>query len=300
MNRTGRLAAALAATALLATACGGASEDPLATNGGAAGEITVGSANFPENVLLAEIYAQALEREGLTVNRQYNIGSREIYYGQIERGAISVLPEYNGALLAHIDPDNPARTTEEVNDALRDVLPEGLTILDSSPAENKDALVVTQETADEYDLQSIEDLAPVSGDMRIGAAPEFRDRQQGLVGIESVYGVTFGTFVPTDNSGPLTVSALERGDIEVANIYTTDPSLTTRPFVALDDPEAVFGAQNITPLAGADVLDDASIAVLNDISARLTTETLTELLSQVVVDQRDVDEVARNWLESEG
>ncbi|MCW4352987.1 ABC transporter substrate-binding protein [Hoyosella sp. YIM 151337] len=297
MKRIGRLAAVLAATAVVVSACGGEPDDPLA-NGGQAGEIVVGSANFPENVLLAEIYAQALEAEGATVRRQYNIGSREIYYGQIERGAISVLPEYNGALLAYLDDGSDARTTDAINEALAAALPEGLTILDSAPAENKDSLVVTQQTADEFDLQSIEDLAPVAGEMRVGAAPEFRDRQQGLLGLEEYYGVVFDEFVPTDNSGPLTISALERGDIDVANIYSTDPSLTTRPFVALDDPEAVFGSQNVTPLAGSGALDEQSIAVLNDVSARLTTEVLTELLSQVVTERRDVDDVAREWLET--
>ncbi|AEF40530.1 Substrate-binding region of ABC-type glycine betaine transport system [Hoyosella subflava DQS3-9A1] len=299
MKRTGRLVAALTISALALTACSGEPSDPLATDG-PSGQVVVGSANFPENVLLAEIYAQALEAEGTTVRRQYNIGSREIYFGQVERGAISVLPEYNGALLAYLDDGSDARTTDEINEELRAALPEALTILDSAPAENKDSLVVTQETADEFELSSIEDLAPVAADMRIGAAPEFRDRQQGLVGLEEVYGIEFGEFVPTDNSGPITISSLERGDIDVANIYSTDPSLTTRPFVSLDDPEAVFGSQNVTPLAGAEALGEESISVLNDVSARLTTEALTELLSQVVIERRDVDEVAREWLESAG
>ncbi|MBN4926751.1 ABC transporter substrate-binding protein [Hoyosella rhizosphaerae] len=284
---------------VLAAGCASDPSDPLAGDG-ATDSVVVGSANFPENVLLAEIYAQALEAGDIAVQRQYNIGSREIYFGEIERGSISLLPEYNGALLAFIDDSSEARTTDEINDELRALLPGGLTILDSAPAENKDSLVVTEDTAERFSLETIADLAPVAGELTIGAASEFEVRQQGIIGLRQVYGVEFGEFVTTDNSGPLTISALERGDIDVANIYSTDPSLATRPFVSLDDTDAVFGSQNITPLVAEGAFDANAESIVNDVSARLTTTVLTDLLSAVVTDRRDVDDVAQEWLSNEG
>lgn len=286
--------------ALLASAaCSSGGGDPLA-GGGEAGEVTVGSASFPENVLLAEIFAQALEADGVAVDRQFNIGSREIYFGQIQSGAITVLPEYNGALLAVVDPESTASTTEDINEALRAALPEQLQLLDAAEAQNKDALVVTAETAERFNLTTIADLQPVAGELKVGAAPEFKTRQQGIVGLQEVYGVEFAEFVPTDNAGPLTISALERGDIQVANIYTTDPSLKTKPFVVLGDPESVFGAQNITPLVYREGISEEGVSTLNEVSANLTTEVLAGLVSDVVTDQQDPDDVASDWLASVG
>ncbi|MEE2032016.1 ABC transporter substrate-binding protein [Rhodococcus chondri] len=301
MKRFARAVVILSTAAIAVAGCSGSeTEDPLADQGGGSGEIVVGSANFPENVLLAEIYAQALETTDAQVKRQFNIGSREIYFDQVASGGITVLPEYNGALLARVDPDNPAATTEDVNAALRESLPAGLAILESAPGENKDALVVTQETADRYNLSSITDLAPVAGELVLGGPPEFATRQQGVVGLKEVYGVEFRAFTPTDAGGPITVRALEDGTIGVANIFTTDPSLDTKPFVALEDPESVFGAQNVTPLVHRDDLTDENVAVIDEVTAQLTTETLIDLVGQVVTDGRDIDVVAQEWLQANG
>lgn len=295
-----RTFAAVAAAAVVLTGCsGGDTTDPLAS-GGDTDSVVVGSANFPENVLLAEIYAQALESTGADVTRRFNIGSREIYYDQVTSGGITVLPEYNGALLARVDPDSTATTTDDVNAALRESLPEGVEILDSASAENKDAVVVTRETADRYNLESIADLAPVAGELALGAAPEFETRQQGVVGLKDVYGVEFRQFVPTDTGGPITIAALEDGTVQAANIYTTDPSLSTKPFVALADPKTLFGAQNVTPLVHRADLSDEAVATLNEVSAQLSTEDLIVLVGQVVTDGGDIDVVAAEWLQSAG
>ena len=295
-----RTFAAVAAAAVVLTGCsGGDTTDPLAS-GGDTDSVVVGSANFPENVLLAEIYAQALESTGADVTRRFNIGSREIYYDQVTSGGITVLPEYNGALLARVNPDSTATTTDDVNAALRESLPEGVEILDSASAENKDAVVVTRETADRYNLESIADLAPVAGELAIGAAPEFETRQQGVVGLKDVYGVEFRQFVPTDTGGPITIAALEDGTVQAANIYTTDPSLSTKPFVALSDPKTLFGAQNVTPLVHRADLSDEAVATLNEVSAQLSTEDLIVLVGQVVTDGGDIDVVAAEWLQSAG
>lgn len=296
-----RTAIVVATAALAVTGCSGNNaDDPLASESGEGGTIVVGSANFPENVLLAEIYAQALEGSGAEVTRQFNIGSREIYYDQVASGAITVLPEYNGALLARVDPESTAATTEDVNAALAESLPEGLSILASAPGENKDALVVTEETADRYNLTTIADLAPVAGELALGGPPEFETRRQGVVGLRDVYGVEFQKFVPTDTGGPITIRALGDNTIQVANIFTTDPSLSTEPFVALDDPESVFGAQNVTPLVHREDLTDENVATLDAVSENLTIDVLIELVGQVVTEGRDIDVVAEEWLQDNG
>ncbi|WP_349535870.1 ABC transporter substrate-binding protein [Rhodococcus rhodochrous] len=300
MKRFARTTALLAVSAFALAACssGSGDGDPLAGDTADGGAIVVGSANFPENVLLAEIYSQALESTGAEVTRQFNIGSREIYYDQVASGAITLVPEYNGALLARIDPDSTASTTEDVNAALSEALPDGLEILASAPGENKDALVVTEETAQQYNLVSIADLAPVAGELVLGGPPEFETRQQGVVGLREVYGVEFREFVPTDTGGPITIRALSDGTIQAANIFTTDPSLSTEPFVALEDPESVFGAQNVTPLVHrADLDDDDDVAKIDAVSEKLTTDTLVVLVGQVVTDGRDIDVVAEEWLQ---
>lgn len=302
MKRFVRTAVVVATAALAVAGCSGDNaDDPLAADSAEGGAVVVvGSANFPENVLLAEIYAQALESSGAEVTRQFNIGSREIYFDQVASGAITVLPEYNGALLARVDPESTAATTEDVNAALAESLPEGLSILASAPGENKDALVVTDETAERYNLTTIADLAPVAGELTLGGPPEFETRRQGVVGLREVYGVEFQKFVPTDTGGPITIRALGDNTIQVANIFTTDPSLSTEPFVALEDPESVFGAQNVTPLVHREDLTDENVEKLDAVSEQLTTDVLIELVGQVVTDGRDIDVVAEEWLQSNG
>lgn len=289
---------------LTLSACGGDDSDPLeqesGEGGGGSGEVVVGSANFPENVLLAEIYAQALEADGVQVKRQLNIGSREVIYGQIESGGLSVLPEYNGALLAYLNPETTATTTEDVNAALQEELPDSLELLDSAEAENKDAVVVTRETAEQHNLTSLEDLAPVAGELVMGGPPEFESRRQGSVGLMEVYGIEFKDFRPLDVGGPITVSALAGGDVQAANLFTTDPALVENDFVVLEDPEGLFGAQNVTPLVHADSVDDTVRETLNRISAALDTDTLLQLDERVIGQNEDADTVAKEWLTSEG
>src|SRR4051812_16174149 len=160
---------------MASAACGKSSSDnPLDSGGGGnAGSVVIGSANFPENVLLGEIYAQALEAKGVKVTRQFNIGAREIIYDQIKSGNLSILPEYNGALLAYLDKNPTATGTNDVNAALAAKLPAELELLTSAPAEDKDSVVVTADTAAKYSLKTLDDLAPVAKNLVIGGPPEF-------------------------------------------------------------------------------------------------------------------------------
>lgn len=300
-TRTKLAAVAAVATMLLPlSACGG---DPSA--GGGTGDasspaITIGSANFPENQLLGEMYAQALEAKGVKVTRKFNIGARELYLKALEEGSISMIPEYNGAFLASLSkggaiPDGVS-TTEQVDAALEKVIPSGLQILESSPAEDKDTLTVTSATAAKYDLKTIADLEPVASQLTVGAGPEFKTRSQGLVGLQKIYGLKFKSFKSLDPGGPLTKAALKKGQIQVANIFSTDSAIVTDKLVVLDDPKNLFAAQNITPVIETSKVKGDVESTVNAVSAALTTESLTKYLAEVAVDKKSYDTVAKEFL----
>lgn len=284
---------------LLLSACGGSDpfEESGDEEGGESGAVVVGSADFPESTLLAEVYGRALEAEGVPVDYQLNIGSREVYYDQIEAGALSLFPEYNGAILAYLDDEAPSADSEETNALLEEALPEGLEILASSEAENKDSVTVTGEVADEYDLAALPDLADVADDLVLGGPPEFETRQQGVMGLESVYGVEFGEFRSLEVA--LLTKALTDDDIQAANLFTTDPQIVEEGFVVLEDPENLFGAQNVTPLINSEQVDETARGIIDGVSSTLTTEELTELNKRIVVDNENAAEVAQEWLEEQ-
>jgi osmoprotectant transport system substrate-binding protein len=293
------LVAAAVVGSLVACSSGGG--NPLESQSSSApGTITVGSANFLENVLLGQMYAIALTKGGYKVDTKLNIGSREVIYDQVEKGALSVLPEYNGALLAYVDPKDTSSTLDQVTAALHSKLPKTLALLTASPAEDKDTVVVRKETADKDKLSSIADLAPVAPSMNFGAAPEDRTREQGLVGLEKEYGIKFKSFKALDTAGPLTITALANGDVDAALLYSTTPEIDSRGFVALTDPKNVFGVQNVVPLINSAAVDQKARDILNKISAALDTTTLTQLNKRVQVDNEDPEVVAQDWLKSKG
>jgi glycine betaine/choline ABC-type transport system substrate-binding protein len=262
--------------------------------------IVVGSANFPESALLGEIYAQALEARGLTVTRKFNLGSREVYYGQIRSGAIDVMPEYNGALASFIgatgiDGTGP-RTTSAINRLLRRSLPPELKILHSAAAEDKDSVTVTRQVADRYGLKSLADLERAAPDMVMGGAPEFETRHEGLLGLRVRYHVNFKDYQPfTTDDRETMVGSLRNGAIQAADLFTTDPAIRRNAFVVLKDPGQFFSAQNVTPLVYTRAVNDKAQQALNDVSGELTTDDLLELNTDVA-DGKDPAAVARQWL----
>ena len=313
MTRTRFLAAGLLLAAVVPLAACGGGGDPLApaTNpgagstgggstsgaGGGGGSVKIGSADFPEAALLGEIYAQALEAKGTTVTRQFNIGSRETYLKAITGGEVDVLAEYTGSLLNFYDKNAKVVQPDEVYAALQKVVPQGLTVLDKSAAQDKNSLAVTKETANEWSLKAIPDLAAHQAELTIGAPAEFKTRQQGLLGLKSVYNITPKEFRPLQSQA--TVEALKNGQVKAANIFSTDPSIAANGFVVLEDPQSLFGSDNVVPLVRADKADSVKDA-LNAVSAKLDTPALADMVKQVVVDKKDAAEVAKTWLASAG
>jgi osmoprotectant transport system substrate-binding protein len=298
----------VALTGLLAlglTACGGGgdplaggpSDAPAAGPPAAADVIKVGSANFTESRLLAEIYSQALEVKGVKVERSFGIGSREVYFPALQDGSIDLIPEYTGNLLQEIDPQATATASDQVYQELTQKLPDPLIVLEQSAAEDKDAVVITQETAQRYNARSIADLAPHCGELVFGGPPEFAERPYGLPGIERLYNCTFADFRSLDAGGPLTIAALTDGSIQAADLFTTDPTIADRGWVVLEDPENNFAAQNVVPLVNETKASDQVRQTLNAISAALTTDALLELNREVAnAGENTVAEVAKRWL----
>jgi osmoprotectant transport system substrate-binding protein len=293
------VATALAAT-LAVSACG--SSDPLAedTGSGSGDSVTVGSANFPESQLLAEIYSQALEAKGVTVTRRFDLGSREKYMDGLEDNSIDLIPEYTGVLLQFFNKEASEVESEEVYTALQGVLPDNLTVLDKAEAEDKDAVVVTRETAERWNLKSIEDLVPHCGEVTFGGPPEIQQRPDGIPGLQETYGCTFGGFSALE-PGAITTKALTEGSVQAADIFTTDSAIEANDLVVLEDPKNNFAAQNVVPLINKDKASDTVTAALNDVSAKLDTETLLELNAALdAPDKPDYADVAKDWLEKAG
>jgi osmoprotectant transport system substrate-binding protein len=302
----GVAAVALAATAALLAGCGSDdASDPLKEDkgSGSGDTVVVGSNNFAESILLADIYGEALKAKGIKVSYKPNIGSRETTYGLLKNGSITVLPEYNGSLLSYLDPKAEQKTAEAVNAAVKTKLDSTLTLLESSPAEDKDSVSVNAATAKKYNLtaeSTLADLKDAAPELVIGGSPEFQTRQQGLLGLKSVYGLEFKSFKALDAGGPLTQAALTKNTVQAADIFTTDPTITKEKFVVLKDPENLFGFANVTPLAYKSGLSKEGVDALNAVSAKLDTETLLDLDSQVQLDNKDPLDVAQAWLKSAG
>lgn len=299
-----RGAAAVASAALVLTACGGGNDPLQGGSGGASGApapsdtIVVGSANFPENQILAEIYAQALEAKGVKVEKKLNIGSRETYIPGLQDGSIDLIPEYTGVLLQYFDKNATQTAPDEVYTALQGALPGSLTVLDKSQAEDKDAVVVTKETATKYNAKTIEDLAPHCAELVFGGPPEFQQRPDGIPGLQKTYNCSFKEYRSLDAGGPLTLGALQKGEVQAADLFSTDPALATGELVALADPKNNFAAQNVVPLVNKAKANDNVKQVLNAISAKLTTETLVELRNEAEgTAKTNPETVAKNWLE---
>ncbi len=296
-----RLALAFSTTAIAALALAGcASADPITGGDGAAEEpggsstIVIGSQAYYSNEIIAEIYAQALEGAGFEVERNFSIGQRDAYMPSLEDGSIDLFPEYTGNLLQFFDPGATATTPDDVYAALQEALPEGLTVLEQSPATDQDSYNVTADFAAENDLVSIADLAGIEG-LVLGGAPELEQRPYGPTGLKDVYGVDV-TFNPT---GDTTVDELVAGNIQVANVYSADPLIETQDLVTLEDPEGLFLASNVVPVVSEDIADEIA-DVINAVSAALTPEGLVALNVQSTVEQMSTDDIAAAWLAENG
>jgi osmoprotectant transport system substrate-binding protein len=299
---------ALAVAALSLAACGGGS-NPLgeasssqpaqpSASSAAGAPIVVGSADFTESRILAEIYSQALQAKGIESSTKLGIGSREIYVKALQDQSISAVPEYTGNLLLNFDPNATATTAEEVENALPSALPGDLKILKPSAAVDQDVYVVTKDFSAQHGIKSLEDLKKIASTSTLGGPPELEERAYGPPGLEKIYGAKFKAFVPYPKYPPK-ISDLDNNKIQVATFFTTDAILSEKGYVQLEDPQSMILPQNVVPLVRSDVASNATaVAALDAVQAALTTEDLMQLDKKVDSEHQDPEQVAAEWLKS--
>jgi osmoprotectant transport system substrate-binding protein len=298
------LAAILALVTSMLSACG--SSNPLG-GGEISGDlksIAVGSADFTESKIIAEIYAQALQANGFDVRRQFGIGSRETYIPAVKDHSIDLIPEYTGNLLQYFDKNTKATDPEAVELALYRALPGDLSILTPSPANDQDTVAVTRATAEKWNLKTIADLAAHSPEVKFGGPSEFQSRAEGLPGLKAKYGLDIApaNFVSiSDGGGPATVRALVDGTVTAADIFSTSQAIPQNDLVVLQDPKNNFLAANVVPLVASQKMSDQLKTVLDAVSAKLTTEALIEMNTATSGNSGiDPDQAARKWVQDNG
>ncbi len=293
--------ASFVALAFLASACGGGTGP--AASATPRGAITVGGFNFSESTTLANVYGQALEAKGYKVTIKAKLGTREIVAPALERGDIDLYPGYAATDLEFYN-NKAGEASSDVQATvakLRDRLqPKGIKALDPSTAVDINGIVVTKATADKFNLKKISDLTPVANQLRFGTTPECDKRPFCLPGLQRVYGITFKEVKPLDSVGPITRTALERGDVDVALLLSTDGAIAAKGWVLLDDDKHLQRADNVIPIIKASAANDEVTRLLNQVSAKLTTDGLIKLNRATDVDKQDADAVAKKWLQDNG
>ena len=284
-----------------------AAASPVAAAGGAKPTVKVGSFGFDESEVLQELYAGVLEANGYTIERHPRLGSREIVEPALESGQIDLVPEYLATVEAFLagKASTPSKATSDpavTQTALQALLtPKNLTVLDfAANAIDTNGFVVTKATADKNKLAKMSDLQPVAGTMVLGGPPECPQRPFCLVGLQGTYKLQFKDFKPLDAGGPLTVTALDSGDIDIGLLFTTDPNIILKNYVLLADDMKLQLADNIAPVVSNKILTAGadSKTLLNSVTAKLTTADLTDLDKQVGIDHKDAKTVAVAYLKA--
>ncbi|MCJ8208026.1 ABC transporter substrate-binding protein [Pseudomonas sp. RGM2987] len=258
--------------------------------------ITIGGANFSEQTILANIYASALKSQGIDVKTRLNLGNRQIIAKALENGDVDVVPEYIGSLLSFYDSKTALTSQEQIVSALKQKLPADLQLLEPSSVGSITAWAVTKTTAEKYNLRTLSDLAPVSGELTLGGPPEVATSALGLPGLKAVYGINFKSVKSLDMGGPLSRLALNSGAIDVATVVSTQGILAKEPWVVLEDDKHQQPLQNITPLGRKALLTPEVTQVLNEVSAKLTDADLKQLNRLVDIDHKDPAKVAAQWV----
>ena len=294
----------LALGMLLLAACRPEAVEPVPRTAEDEGTVTVGSFDFAENELLAELYSQALEAGGYDVRRAFNLGPREFVSPALARGLVDLVPEYAGTALAFLSLGTvqPAPDVAATHaDLVRTLAPGDLTALAPAPAQDINTFVVTRPTAERLGVRTLSDLAAAAPRLTFGGPPECPTRPFCLAGLERVYGLRFKEVVTLDAGGPLTRQALREGGVDVALLFTTDPTVG-EAFVELADDRRLQPADNVTPLVRRDVLARAGprlTQVVDSVSGRLSTDAL-RALNAMVEEGVDVPAVAEAWLRAQG
>lgn len=299
LSRRRVLAAAAAGAAASGLSACGLSGETAFGSATASDTVLVGSADFTESQIIAEVYVAALKQRGFAAQSQPAIGAREAFMGALLEGSVGVVPDYTGNLLLYCDGQTDAVTDQQIVAALKKALPQELALLTPAAAENKDSMVVTAATAERFGLVSLADCSKHQDRLVVGAPPEFAERSYGLAGLRQKYGFVPAGFSPiNDGGGPLTLQALLDGDIQLANLFSTDPEIDRHGLVVLEDPRHNFLAQQVVPVVNARGVSLGVARVLDEVSAVLTTQDLIAFNGRVSGDEKaNAATVAQEWVQ---
>jgi osmoprotectant transport system substrate-binding protein len=296
-TRSSLSAPSILCVVVLVAACG-ARNTPAPTTALDDDAITVASFNFPESQLLAELYAQALERAGFHVVRSFAIGPRELLMPALQRGLVEVVPEYEGSALAFLG-GHPTADAAGTVDALRGALRDrGVSALVPAPAEDRNAFVMPAATADRLDVRNLSDLRTEAGTLRFGGPPECPERPLCLGGLHDVYGLRFGSFTPLDAGGPVTLQALREGFVDVGVLFSTDPALAGDELVQLADDRRLEPVDRVIPVINDEVVarfGGTATRALDALSRTITTDALRDMNASVAAGT-PIATVASSWL----
>ena len=301
--RASRLAIAFLVALIVASACGGSGGG--SPSGAAKPNVTIGSTNFSEQLILGELYAQILEANGYTVTRKFNLGAREIVFPALASGQIDLEADYLATLLAFVNKNATGSTDPKATSTAlqKELDAKSLTVLDYAPAVDQNGFVVTKATADKYKLSKLSDLAAVAGQLVLGGPPECPTRPYCAAGLKTTYGITFKDFKPLDTGGPLTVAALKGGQVDIGLLFTSDSTIAGNNFVLLEDDKHLQLSDNVAPVVRNDLLAKAPSdfkSIINSIAPKLTTAELTAMNKQNDVDKTDPKAIAAAWLKKMG
>ena len=264
-------------------------------------QVKVGSKNFTEQFVLAEIYAQALEAAGIKVERKINLGGTLIAHKALEEKQIDLYPEYTGTMLLAVLKAEPMTDRKAVYDKVKaEYAAKGLVVLNEAPLNNTYNMVVRPETAAQYKLETLSDLAKVSKELKLGAGPEFRDRKDGLPGLKAKYGIEFKEDLQMAIG--LRYQALANKQIDVVNGYSTDGMISAMKLKRLDDDKHLWPPYYLAPVVRKDALDaNPKLAeVLNSVSAMLNETNMAEMNYKVDGEKMEPRDVARDFLKAKG
>jgi osmoprotectant transport system substrate-binding protein len=265
--------------------------------------VTLGTKNFPEELILGQLYAQALRAKGYSVAMKPNIGASEVVEGKLRTGAIDGYPEYTGTILSVLAHDSrrPPNAAVAYERAAAFERSRGEVLLAMAPAADTDVVIAKPAYAAQHHLRSLADLAHTDGTASLAAPPEFRTRFNGLIGLRQVYGVTGLRFIPAAIGSQYT--ELDSGRAQLAAAFTTDGQLSQGGYALLDDPQNIFGFQNVAFVVRKDTLDREGAAfaqTIDAVSAKLSTQALRVMNAAVVLDQQSPAAVARQFLGATG
>ena len=298
------LAAVLAlAVPLAVAACGSDNNDSSSNAGADKPAITIGSKSFTEETILGQLYAQALKAKGYKVTLKPNIGQTEIADKALTSGKVDMYPEYTGTTLSVVaqQKTKPKSADAAYQDAKKFYEGRGQTLTKPTPFFDSDGVAVAKDYAGQNQLKSLADLKKLGSKVTLAGAPEFATREEGLLGLKKVYGLNDLKFKPLAIG--LQYKALDQGKVNAIEVFTTDGALASGKYTVLEDPQKVFGFQNVAMVLPQKLLDKLGpefTDTVNAVSAKLTNQAMQQMNAAVDIDKNNPADVSKKFLQANG